>query len=302
MAWLYPLVERVVGRALGIGFGEAGLITRLACAPLAAWGIYRLVRSFTDHRTAFTTVALWGTLPVAVVQTMAYTESLFTAMAAWSLDSARRGRWALAGGLAGTAGLTRPMGCAVVAALAVAVLVHLHSLLGKPAAPSPTGLLRRPLLALLVAAAGAFGYPGWVASQTGHLDGYLLVTSGWGNSFDGGATFTRWMLAQFHIGNLASGTALVVAVAAALLLFVLMLRGGVPAPLVTYAAVLLVLAFGMSGYFGSRPRYLLPAFVLLVPIAGWLGQRPRWRAVVLTASTVVSWLYGTAWLLGPGPP
>ena len=61
--------------------------------------------------------ALWAVLPHSLVLTMAYTEPLLTAFAAWALYALLRGRWGWAGGLAVLAGLTRPTGIAVAAAV-----------------------------------------------------------------------------------------------------------------------------------------------------------------------------------------
>ena len=56
---------------------------------------------------------------------MAYTESLFTALAAGTLYAVLIHRYAVAGVAACLAGLTRPMGAAVVAAVAVGALIRL---------------------------------------------------------------------------------------------------------------------------------------------------------------------------------
>jgi hypothetical protein len=60
----------------------------------------------------------------------------------------------------------------------------------------------------------------------------------------------------------------------------------------------------MSGYFGAKPRYLLPAFVLLVPVAGLLTRAGTTRrtALVLALAAVTSTVDGSAWPLGSGPP
>ena len=67
--------------------------------------------------------------------------------------------------------------------------------------------------------------------------------------------------------------------------------------------MLLALALTTSGYFGSKPRYLLPAFPLLLPVALRLSRlRLRTAAGVLGVLAAGSAAYGAAWLLGPGPP
>jgi hypothetical protein len=63
------------------------------------------------------------------------------------------------------------------------------------------------------------------------------------------------------------------------------------------------LALCASGYFGSKPRLLLPAFPLLLPAAVALARARTGRAVaVLGAVALASAVYGAFWLNGSGPP
>ncbi len=69
----------------------------------------------------------------------------------------------------------------------------------------------------------------------------------------------------------------------------------------TFVSVAVTLS--TSGYFGSKPRYLLPVFPLLLPLAAWLSRidvRRTWA--VLIGFTLTSSVYGVIWLFGPGPP
>jgi hypothetical protein len=154
-----------------------------------------------------------------------------------------------------------------------------------------------------IAPLGVIGYLGWVGWELGSPAGYFRAASGWGNGFDGGVYFVRW------IGRLVGGpqpwTGLLVVTGVLLLvgLVVLSFRQGQPLPLLVYATTLVVLALTTSGYFGSKPRYLLPAFTLLFPVAQWLGGRSLLvRAGTLTVAALVAAAYGAVWLLGPGPP
>ena len=64
-------------------------------------------------------------------------------------------------------------------------------------------------------------------------------------------------------------------VAAGVLLFALLLAYRAPLPLIAYSGVLLLIAVGGSGFFESKPRFLLPAFPLLIPLARALFQLGR---------------------------
>jgi Gpi18-like mannosyltransferase len=109
--------------------------------------------------------ALWAVVPHALVQSMGYTETLFTAIAAWSLFALLRRHWLAAGLLCALAGLTRPTGVALVVATALAALV---------------AVVRRrdgwrPWLAGALAPVGSLGYLVWVGHRLGRADGYLHV-------------------------------------------------------------------------------------------------------------------------------
>lgn len=301
---LYPVAERAVARITGLGYAEAGLLISWVAAPIAAYGIYKVVSHYTGSRTAIFTVVLWGLLPVSIVQTMAYTESLFTALAAWSLYFVQRGSWLLAGTLAASAALTRPTGVAVVLALAAAAVLdaRVHWRL-RATDKRATSRMTAAAVGTAIALIGLSAYPVWVALQLSSPLGYFEVTSGWENTFDGGLTFFKWVLSYFASAEFAVGILLVFATVAVFLLFIHIIRHKYPLPLVVYTGAMLILSFGTSGYFGSKPRYLIPAFVLLVPVAAWLGRsRLAVQVAFVSGATLISVAYGAYWLLGPGPP
>lgn len=73
--------------------------------------------------------------------TLAYTEALLAAFAAWALYALLRGRWGWAAGLAVLAGLTRPTGIAVAAAVTAAAAYEICRRRGRaPAAVWAAGL------------------------------------------------------------------------------------------------------------------------------------------------------------------
>lgn len=291
---LYPSLERVVSATTGLGANRAGLLVSAVASVAAAWGIFAVADHLYGHRVGVLATVLWAALPVGVVESMAYTESLFTALAAWSLHAVLTGRWVVAGALACLAGLTRPTGAAVVAAVVVSAALHHRR------APRPGW---RPLLAALVAPLGLVGYLAWVGHQVGRPAGYFDVVSGWGNGFDGGADFGQWLAGLLTGPSPVAGVLALVGVAALVGLYAVCVRQHQPVPLLVFAGVLVVLALTTSGYFGSKPRYLVPAFPLLLPPARWLAAcRPRVSGPALVALVTVASAYGAVWLLGPGPP
>jgi hypothetical protein len=300
---LLPWLERAFAAVTPLSYADAGLLVSALASLAAAWGIFAVADHVYGSRAGICAVLLWAVLPVGIVQSMAYSESLFTALAAWSLYAVLTGRWLTAGLLASLAGLTRPVGAAVVAAVWVAAIA---SFVRERSAPAQTGASRwRRALAMLIAPLGAAGYVLWVGRHTdkGPL-GYLDVQAGWRNGFDGGYAFARFVGDKFtSFPSAVAGLALIIGVGLLVWLYVICVRQRQPLPLLVYAGVVTLLALCASSYFGSKPRLLLPAFPLLLPPALALARlRTSRSAWVLGGVTVASAAYGAFWLNGSGPP
>lgn len=308
---LLPWLERGLHAVSPLSYADAGLVVSLLASLAAAWGIFAVADQVYGRRAGVCAALVWAVLPVGIVQSMAYSESLFTALAAWSLYAVLTGRWLTAGTLAALAGLTRPVGLAVVAAVWAAGLASLvrerrTSFVGTGSGGATPGAhAGRRALALLLAPLGAAGYVLWVGRRTGKgVFGYLDVQAGWRNGFDGGYAFARFVADKFtSVPGALAGLALIAGVGLVLWLYVVCVRQGQPLPLLVYAGVVTALALCASSYFGSKPRLLMPAFPLLLPLALALARaRPRRSAAVLTAVAVASAVYGAFWLNGSGPP
>lgn len=297
---LLPALERVISAIAPLTAADAGLLVSWVTSLLAAWGIFAIGDLLHGRRVGLTLAALWGVLPVGIVQSMAYSESLFTALAAWGVYAALTRRWLWAGLLAALAGLTRPVGAAVVAAVWVAAAVEL---LPGGRWRRAGGVDRSLLAGVVLAPLGWLGYVTWVAFRTGSVTGYFDVQNGWGNGFDGGLAFARFIGGLLTGPPFVDGVGLLLGVGALIWLYARCVRQRQPLPLLAYGGAVLVLALTAKGYFGSKPRLLLPAFPLLLPAAVALARlRPGRAALVLGSVGLVSALYGAFWLHGSGPP
>lgn len=290
---LYPVLIRVTRAVTPFGTHHAALLTAWVASVVAAWGIYAVGSWRYGRRVGLLAVLLWGVLPQAVVESLAYTEPLFTALAAWSLYAVLTRRWVWAGVLCALAGLTRPSGVALVVAVAVAVGADVVRLRRQG---EPWSMTWRPCLGGLIAPAGFLGYVGWVGVRLGRWDGYLAVQRQWKSRFDGGYS-TAHQVAGLLLRSRPVPVG-VIAVAlimgAAVVLLALSVAHRQPLPLIVYSALLMVLALGDSGFFSSRSRFLLPAFPLLLPLATALSRvrsRPG-RIVLLGSATAFSAVYG----------
>ncbi|KAF3464582.1 glycosyltransferase family 39 protein [Streptomyces sp. Tu 3180] len=337
---LLPWLERLVAAVSPLSYADGGFVVAVLASLAAAWGIFAVADHVHGPRAGVCAVLLWAVLPVGIVQSMAYSESLFTALAAWSLYAVLTGRWVTAGVLASLAGLTRPVGLAVAAAVWAAGTVSFvrdrstpapHGARTGPGAPDGTELRRaatpdgarasssapvavggavpggrtRRVLGMLLAPLGAAGYVLWVGHRTGNGPlGYLDVQAGWRNGFDGGYAFARFVAEKFtSFPSALAGLGLTLGVGLVVWLYVLCVRQRQPLPLLVYAGAVTALALCASGYFGSKPRLLLPAFPLLLPLALALARLRTPRSALVVASVaVVSAVYGAFWLNGSGPP
>ncbi|WP_459736764.1 mannosyltransferase family protein [Streptomyces sp. E-15] len=306
---LLPWLERLLHAVTPLSYAGAGFTVALLASLAAAGGIFAVADRVYGPRTGFFAVLLWAVLPVGIVQSMAYSESLFTALAAWSLYAVLTGRWVSAGALTALAGLTRPVGVAVVAAVWAAGVVSFVRERGAQHTPGARDDERAPLwrraLGMLLAPLGAAGYVLWVGHRTGRGPlGYLDVQAGWRNGFDGGYAFARFVADKFtSFPSALAGLGLILGVALLIWLYVTGVRAGQPLELLVYTGVVLALALCASSYFGSKPRLLLPAFPVLLPLARALARSRAPRAALVTAGlAVAAAVYGAFWLNGSGPP
>ncbi|WP_435284477.1 glycosyltransferase family 39 protein [Streptomyces koelreuteriae] len=329
---LLPWLERLVTAVSPLSPADGGFLVSLVASLAAAWGIFAVADHVYGRRAGVCAVLLWAVLPVGIVQSMAYSESLFTALAAWALYAVLTGRWPVAGVLALLAGLTRPVGMAVVAAVWVAAIAsfvrdrranepdgaHItpsapaSALTSSSASPSASPSVvasasadASRVLGMLLAPLGTAGYVLWVGHHTGKGPlGYLEVQAGWRNGFDGGYAFARFVAEKFtSFPSALAGVGLIAGVVSVVWLYLVGVRQRQPLPLLVYTGVVTALALCASSYFGSKPRLLVPAFPLLLPLALALARlRTRRSTVVLGSVAVASAVYGAFWLNGSGPP
>ncbi|MFG3346664.1 mannosyltransferase family protein [Streptomyces sp. NPDC048018] len=291
---LYPAMIKAVAAVTPGSRASVALVLAGLCSLVAALGVFAVGDRLHGRRTGTVLAVLWGASPAAVVQWMGYTESLFTALAAGALYAVLSGRWAWAAGLAVAAGLTRPTGIAVAAAVSAAALLAARR--GE----------RGALAAAVAAPVGWLGFVGWVGLRLGRWDGYFAVQRTWENEWDGGAATLR-VLRDLLVYSRRPQLFLV-AVSAVLVLFavlyVLSVADRQPLPLLVFTGVLLLVVLGSGGVYFPRARFLVPGFPLLLPVALAVARaRVPAAAVVLAGAALSSaWLGGYMLLVWPGPP
>ncbi|MFE7773968.1 hypothetical protein ACFU5O_08715 [Streptomyces sp. NPDC057445] len=291
---LLPALERGLSEIVpAVDTATAGLVIAWVAAFAAAWGVYAVGTHIAGQRAGVLLAVLWGVYPTAFVQSMAYTETLFTALAAWSLYAVLNGRWIIAGALCALAGLTRPSAAALVAAIGITAIVDLVR--GRPTWRMAAGVLLAPL--------GWLGYVVFVAVREGSPTAYFQVQAAWGNNIDGGLALARFVGEQLTGPNPLAGIGLIAALGLLGWAVWLCVRQRQPLPVLVYGIGIVVISLIGAAYFGSRPRLIMPAFPLLLPPAAALARlRTRWSVAVTGLLAVASGLYGAFTLLGSGPP
>ena len=297
---LYPMAERALSAVTGLPVVQAGLVISAVSSLVAAAGIYRVGNHLRDARTGVILVCLWSSVPVAIVQSMAYTESLFTALVAWSLYAILVHRYVLAGALAALAGLTRAMSVALVAAVVSAALMGAGE---RSHTGDRVDSGRSRLLGALLAPVGLVAYLAFVALSKHRPLAYLDVASDWGNGIDGGQAFFAWLLQMLSGQRFLLGIALLLGLAVLGAAVGHTASRGYPLPVFAFTLAAVLISLATSNYFGSRPRYLLPVFTLLLwPSEGLAKLTNRRVGLILACLAVATGIYGAVWLYGPGPP
>ncbi|QLQ35035.1 glycosyltransferase family 39 protein [Micromonospora robiginosa] len=285
---LYPGLTAGLERLTPLSPRESALLVAWVAGLAAAWGLFAIGAHLHDRRTGVLLAALWAAVPHGVVESMGYSESLFTALAAWTLYALLRHRWLAAGVLCLFAGLTRPTASSLIPVVGLAALL---------------AVLRRrdgwrPYAALLLAPAGWLAYLAWVGWRTGRPDGWFHIQSaGWGTTFDFGVyTVDRGQQALVQVAALPLLVVTVVALVS-LMFFVLSVLDRQPWQLLLYSGLLLVTTLGAAGYYHSKARFLLPAFPLLLPAAVGLARAGRARAATVLVTLVIFSAYFGGYLL-----
>jgi hypothetical protein len=279
---LYPMLIRGLAVVTGGDALAAGLVISLIAGCLAAVAIFR-ISQIVDPRpkTGLLLVALWGGAPMAITLSMAYTEALFTALAAWALVGVLERKWILAGLCTAFAGLVRPSASVLVGVVGLAALITVFR--EHKAWQAVVGAILSPL--------GLLGWWGYVANETGSLTGWFdIQRDGWFSYFDFGGQTLKFFGEILDSGNSVMETVTMLMVFAAVVLAVLVIRARIPWPLWAYGAGTVFMVVVTAGITYSKSRFLIPAFPLLIPVAHGLANR---RTSTMVWTTVAFVLFGS---------
>jgi hypothetical protein len=288
---LYPWLARPLTFLPFVTPATACLIVSFVAAVAAAWGLYAIGRHVHGHRAGILLALLWAVAPAAMTENGAYTESLFTALAAWALYAVLRERWLLAGLLAAAGGLSRPTSAALIGTVGLAALVAAISRRGG----------WRPYAAMVLAPAGLIAYVAFAAGRLGSVSRYFEIHENtFGAQWDYGKsawkTVTDIMIGVDDDHASKPIRILSVLILAGFIVLLALLAGRGPWPLTVFAAATLILSVGSHAHISMVARHLLPAFpVLLVPAVALARVPIRDLVIVLAALALLSGWYA-GWL------
>jgi len=285
----FPLIPALMAVLLAVGVNPfIGTLVVSNLAFLAAlWGLHALTGRTMGPEAA--TRATWtlALLPPTVYCSMAYTEGVALACAVLAALLAVRGRFALAGLVAGVAALTRPTGAIV--ALLVGMLALQH--------PGP-GRWRRAALAVAPSVAAVVAFLAWMAAARGSAMLPFEAQRAWDRGQLGIGLITaapEEIRAGWDLVREGTFTAAWHATARDLAFLVgylwLLARlwrseGGLRSPWVAYSAAVLAVPLS-SGTITSMARFGLMAFPLVWPLADAIGDDPRRRRWAVVAAVVL---------------
>ena len=288
---LLPVLIKIVAYALGGSKLFAGILISTVAALAASVGIFRVLRGYISDRTALLVVALWAAAPAAYLESMVYTESLFTALTVFSLIALIRHQWLLAAGLTVLAGLTRSTVVIMIAIIGAAALI---------------AIIRRrdgwrPYAAIALSPLGILGYWTFLGLRLHTMDAWFVSQEapGWRSSFDFGRQTGKVLVQQLTFSNAGGAYRTVLLICIAILIPMLVSTVAmaydrtIPWQLSAWAAATVVFTLLSSGAFTSKPRFLLPCFPLLIPAAVRMaGMKKPVVLAILGAAAVVGGMVG----------
>ncbi|MGV9297282.1 hypothetical protein [Amycolatopsis sp. NPDC003676] len=289
----YPTLLRVLSPVTLGSTVLAGLLVSTVAGCLAAAAIFRLSQRIDGRaRTGLLLVALWAGAPLAITQSMVFTEALFTAFAAWTLVGVVERRWLLAAACCVGAGLTRSTAAVLIAVVGVAAVIAFIRTRDR----------WTTMICAVLCPLGLLGWWVFVAVRTGSPTGWFdLEWDNWRTRFDGGREAAEFSWQKLASGSSVMETLTVFVVLGAAVLAVLLPKTLRPLsrwwPLAAYGAGIVVLVVGTAGLPTVKPRFLIPGFILLFPIARGLAARRRGTAVVTTAAFVLLGCWFSAYSL-----
>lgn len=287
---LYPYLMRAAHLVTGLPVSFAGVFVSFLAGLAAAVGIYYLLKPYIGRRAAIIASALWGVVPSAFIESMVYTEALFTALCVWAMYALLREKWLTVAGLTILAGLTRSTVIMLLPVVCVAALIAIVQRRGG----------WRAWVCMLTAPLGLLAFLGFLAQRFHRLDAWFFAQTapGWQSSFDYGHYTLHVLKDQLLFSSLGSTSwqpfliATAILIPATFIAVLMVVHHKLPWQLIAWTVLTLAITLTTSGTYGAKPRFLLPAVALLATPAAVLAKARRTSLyTALTGLTVLgAWI------------
>lgn len=279
---LYPALIAGLGRVLG-DYNLAGLLISLVCCLVAFELLWHIAARRLGEAVGSRSVLYLALFPMSVFLQAVYSEALFLALCLAAFDFAERGHWPGAGVAAGFAILTRSIGVAVVAALAMM------------AWPSVKRMAWLAIAPVMFAA-----FPIVLHFQTHDAWAFAHAQASWGRHFSWAGPFGGlWDAGRALVGRTSNFTehyylAINIADVAYLVPFLALLPlvwRWVGKPYAVYASLALFIPMSFPSSTGDFPLFSMPrlamlAFPCFIALAVW-GARPHVHTAIVATSSVL---------------
>lgn len=280
-----PLLMRWLSHVSELPLGACAIAISVTAGLAFAYGLVALISgvSGASQSAGLILVGLVSVSPLSIVLLMAYSESLFCALAAWTLWALTQRYWVLAGLLTAAAGLVRSTDVALVVAVLMAAALLWSEHRDR----------KQLLLGSILAPLGVAGYIGWVAFSFGDSRAWFTAQkTGWNTQFDFGLGTAKFIGRTLFDPPDVLDVAVVLVVAASIILLILLMKSRAPTTVLTYTAVVIALNIGSDGIMNSKIRLMVPAFALLIPVALWLVR----QSSTVRAATFLVYTLAGLWL------
>lgn len=257
---VYPDLVRWFDKILPGRDVTAGLVLNLILGAGVVLLVGLLARDLFGIQVGYRAMLLMALFPGSFVLSFTYSEATMLVFAAGCLLCLQRRQWLAGGVLAALGAATRPNGIALIFACFVAVAFAVKERREW-----------RSITAIAIAPIGFIGFHLFLWRRTGEgMAWYRTQSEAWDEGTSFGLTAIRNTIDAF-VHPLSSPTDVITAVSflAMLILLYTAWKKRLPAPLVAYTAVVLVLMLAPSTV-TARPRFLYTAFPLLISAAAWI--------------------------------
>lgn len=269
---LFPLLVRLAIGPFSLRWMYlAGVMVVNLALVFALVAIWLYAESYGGRSLARRTIFLLAIFPTSFFFSVAYSESLFLLVTAWTLLALRNSRFAAAGAAGFLAALTRPPG----------IYVGIPFLLEAWQQRSSRGIgLPRTLIWILLIPAGLGTFMIYLWWRFGDPFLFLTAQGAWNHS-RAFPLFSLFASVQQIVTREGTRIALLMnvvntgAAILALLLGVALLRRNLSGALFVLAGVLTPLTFPIEGTPSvSLARYVVVLFPMFIPLARWASRWP----------------------------